>query len=68
MTNLLLFLSIGMAAPALAVGIIGAAAVHGMSRNPEASRNIQTQAILSTAFAEAIGVYVLVLALILKFV
>jgi F0F1-type ATP synthase membrane subunit c/vacuolar-type H+-ATPase subunit K len=40
----------------------------GISRNPEAAGPIQTNMILVTAFAEAIGIYVLIIAIILAMV
>lgn len=61
-------MAIGTIAPALAIGFIGAAAVMGMARNPENSERIQIAMIIAIAFAEAIAIYALVVALILKFV
>jgi len=61
-------IGLGVFAPALSIGKIGASAVDGIARNPEASSKIQTAMILSLAFAEAIAIYALVVALILKFV
>ena len=61
-------IGLGLLGPALAVGLIGTGAVKGISRNPEAAPKIQTAMILAIAFAEAIGIYALVIALILKFV
>jgi F-type H+-transporting ATPase subunit c len=61
-------MAIGTIGPALAVGMIGAAALIGMSRNPENSNKIQIAMIIAIAFAEAIAIYALVFALILKFV
>jgi F-type H+-transporting ATPase subunit c len=60
-------IGVGVFAPALAVGMIGAAALGGIARNPEATSKIQTNMILAIAFAEALGIYALVIALILKF-
>ena len=60
-------IGIGVIAPAIAVGMIGAAALNGISRNPEATSKIQTNMVLAIAFAEALGIYALVVALILKF-
>lgn len=54
--------------PALAIGWMGSAAMKAIGRNPEAAGKIQTILILVTAFAEAIAIYSLVIALILKFV
>lgn len=58
----------GSIGPAMAIGFIGAKAVEAIGRNPEASARIQTFAILTIAFAEAIAIYGLVIALIIKFV
>ncbi|MFM7180477.1 MAG: ATP synthase F0 subunit C [Verrucomicrobiales bacterium] len=57
-------LHIGLAAigSALAVGIIGAKASEAVGRNPGASGQILTQAILSTAFAEGIVFFAIYLA------
>ena len=59
---------LGMLGPALAIGLIGYAALTGIARNPEASGNIMTNMILVTAFAEAIGIYVLIVAIILAMI
>jgi F-type H+-transporting ATPase subunit c len=59
---------IGTIAPAIAIGRIGSNAAEAIGRNPEASSKIQTAMILSLAFAEAIAIYALVIALIIKFV
>lgn len=58
----------GVFGPGLAVGMIGASALKGISRNPEATSKIQTNMILAIAFAEALGIYALVISLIIKFV
>ena len=60
-------MAIGTIGPALAIGMIGAAALFGMARNPENSDRIQIAMIIAIAFAEAIAIYALVVALILKF-
>ncbi len=54
--------------PAFAIGRIGSKGVEAIGRNPEAASKVQTAMILSIAFAEAIAIYALVVALILKFV
>ena len=61
-------MGIGAIAPALAIGMIGAAGLIGIARNPEHADKIQIAMIISIAFAEAIAIYALVVALILKFV
>ena len=64
------FAAIGMGTivPALSIGWIGSKAVEAIGRNPEAASKVQTMAILAIAFAEAIAIYALVIALIIKFV
>lgn len=61
-------IALGVLFPALAIGRIGATALEAMGRNPDASGKIQTAMILAIAFAEALAIYTLVVALILKFV
>ncbi|MDH7476605.1 MAG: ATP synthase F0 subunit C [Microgenomates group bacterium] len=60
-------IALGAIAPATAIGKIGTQAMESLGRNPEAESAIRTSMILSIAFAEAIAIYVLVIALILKF-
>ena len=60
-------IAVGTIAPAIAIGWIGSRAAEAIGRNPEASPKIQTAMILAIAFAEAIAIYALVVALILKF-
>ncbi|MGB1249652.1 MAG: ATP synthase F0 subunit C [Candidatus Promineifilaceae bacterium] len=50
------------------IGILVAGAVQGIARNPDASGDIQTNMILGIAFAEAVAIYALVVALIILFV
>ncbi|MFH1246207.1 MAG: ATP synthase F0 subunit C [Candidatus Liptonbacteria bacterium] len=59
---------IGTIAPAIAIGWIGSHGVDAIGRNPEAAPRVQTAMILAIAFAEAIAIYVLVIALSIKFV
>lgn len=61
-------IAIGAVGPALGLGMIGAKAMEALGRNPEASDQIFVPLILSLAFTEAIGIYALVVALIIKFV
>jgi F-type H+-transporting ATPase subunit c len=61
-------MAIGSIAPAFAIGWIGSKAVESIARNPEASSKVQTMALLAIVFAEAVAIYALVVALILKFV
>jgi len=63
-----LAIAVGAIAPALGIGMIGSKAMEAIGRNPQASGNILTNMILSLAFAEAIAIYALVVALAIKFV
>ena len=61
-------MGVGALGPAIAIGWIGSKSVEAIGRNPEASSKVQTMAILAIAFAEAVAIYALVIALIVKFV
>lgn len=61
-------MAIGGLGPAIAIGLIASKAMEAIGRNPEAASKIQTNMVLGLAFAEAIAIYSLVVALILKFV
>lgn len=63
-----LAITIGSIGPSIAIGIIGSKASEAIGRNPDAASKIQTSMILAIAFAEAIAIYALVIALILIFV
>jgi F-type H+-transporting ATPase subunit c len=60
--------AVGTIAPAISIGVIGSTALKSIARNPEAGSKIQTAMVLAIAFAEAIAVYALVVALVVKFV
>jgi F-type H+-transporting ATPase subunit c len=62
-----LTIALGAFGPALGIGMIGAKAVEALGRNPEAESAITTNMILAIAFAEAVAIYALVVALIIKF-
>lgn len=63
-----LTIAVGGIAPALAIGLLAAKAMESIGRNPEAAGKIQVPMLLAMAFAEAIAIYALVVALIIKFV
>lgn len=62
-----LAIGLGALGPGIGIGMIGSKAVEAIGRNPEASSQIQTNMILAIAFAEAVAIYALVVALIIKF-
>lgn len=61
-------IGVGAVGPALGIGRLAGKAMEAIGRNPEAAPKIQTAMILAIAFAEAIAIYALVVALIIKFV
>ncbi|MFH1866542.1 MAG: ATP synthase F0 subunit C [Patescibacteria group bacterium] len=61
-------IAIGGMFPALAIGMLASKAMESIGRNPEATTKVQTAMILAIAFCEAIAIYALVMALIIKFV
>ena len=63
-----LAIGLGAIGPGIGVGLIGKGALEAIGRNPEASNEVRTILILAIAFAEAIAIYALVIALIIFFV
>ena len=63
-----LAMGLGAIGPGIGIGIIGGLSASAIGRNPEAAPRIQTAMILTVAFAEAVAIYALVVALIIKFV
>ncbi|OHA65841.1 MAG: ATP synthase F0 subunit C [Candidatus Wildermuthbacteria bacterium RIFCSPHIGHO2_02_FULL_49_9] len=63
-----LAIGLGALGPGIGIGILAGKAMEAIGRNPEASQKVQTSMILAIAFAEAIAIYALVVALIIKFV
>lgn len=63
-----LAMGLGAVGPGIGVGILGMGAMQALGRNPEARGPIMTLMILAIAFAEAIAIYALVVAVILIFV
>ncbi len=63
-----LAMGLGAVGPALAIGNLVGRAMDALGRNPEALPAIQVNMILGLAFAEAIGIYALVVAVMIGFV
>ncbi len=59
---------LGTIGAGLGIGILGMGAVQGIARNPDAAGDVQTNMILGIAFAEAVAIYCLVVALLIIFV
>ena len=70
LTPLAVALAIGLGAigPGIGIGIVSGMAAGAIGRNPEAEPLIRTNMILGIVFAEAISIYALVVALLIKFV
>ena len=58
----------GAIGPGIGIGILVGKALEAIGRNPEATSKIQTNMILGIAFTEAIMIFALVVALIIRFV
>jgi F-type H+-transporting ATPase subunit c len=63
-----LAMGLGAFGPAIGIGNMVGRALEALGRNPEAQPVIQTNMILGLAFAEAIGIYALVTAVMIGFV
>lgn len=63
-----LAIGLGSFGPALGIGLLVSRAMEALGRNPEAEPAIRVNMILGMGFTEAIAIYALVVALIIKFV
>jgi F-type H+-transporting ATPase subunit c len=63
-----LAIGLGAIGPGIGIGLLASGALQAIGRNPEAGGQIQTNMIVGIAFAEAVAIYALVVALLLKFV
>lgn len=63
-----LAIGIGTLGPGVGIGLLGGKAMEALGRNPEAAGVVQTNMILAIAFAEALGIYALVVAILIGFV
>lgn len=59
--------AVGVFGPGLGIGILAAKALEGIGRNPEASGKIQSTMIIAIAFVEALAIFALVVAFVIKF-
>lgn len=57
----------GVLGPGIGIGILVSRALEGMARNPEAAPKIQSTMILGIAFVEALAIFALVIAFLIKF-
>ncbi len=59
---------IGAMGGGIGIGLSAHGAVQGIARNPDVAGQVQTNMILGIAFAEAVAIYCLVVALLILFV
>lgn len=59
--------SIAAGLAAIGLGLVGAAALDAVGRNPEALSKIRTMMILAMSFVDALAIIGLVVALIIRF-
>lgn len=63
-----LAIGLGAIGPGIGIGILAGKALEAIGRNPGAEDKIRSTMILGIAFAEALAIYALVVALIIRFV
>ena len=63
-----LAIGLGAIGPGIGIGLLAGRAMDALGRNPEARGPIQQNMILAIAFAEAIAIYALVVAVMIIFV
>ena len=61
-----LAIGIGSIGPAIAIGLIGSKAMESIGRNPESVSKLMTPLIISLGLAEAVAIYALVIAFMIK--
>ncbi len=58
---------IGVLGPGIGIGILVSRALEAIGRNPEAASKIQSTMILGIVFVEALAIFALVVAFVIKF-
>ena len=62
-----LAVGLGVIGPGIGLGILVGKALEAMGRNPEASGKIQATMFIGIAFTEALAIFAIVIAFIVKF-
>ena len=60
-------IGLGGLGPAIAIGILAGKGLEAMGRNPEASGKIQATMFIGIAFTEALAIFALVIAFIIRY-
>lgn len=63
-----LAIGLGTIGPGLGIGLLVSKALEAIGRNPAVENKIRTNMLLGIVFTEAIAIYALVVALIIRFV
>jgi len=58
---------VGVLGPGIGIGLLVSKALEAIGRNPEASGKIQAAMFIGIAFVEALAIFALVVAFIIKF-
>ncbi len=58
---------IGIIGPGIGIGLLVAKALEAIGRNPEAAPKIQATMFIGVAFVEALAIFALVVAFVIKF-
>jgi F-type H+-transporting ATPase subunit c len=59
--------AVGVFGPAIGIGMLVARALEAIGRNPEAAPKIQATMFIGVAFVEALAIFALVVAFVIKF-
>lgn len=59
--------AVGVFGPAIGIGMLVARALEAIGRNPEAAPKIQATMFIGIAFVEALAIFALVVAFVIKF-
>lgn len=59
--------AVGVFGPALGIGMLVSKALEAIGRNPEAAGKIQATMFIGVAFVEALAIFALVVAFVIKF-
>lgn len=59
--------AIGVMGPAIGIGMLVSRALEAIGRNPEAAPKIQATMFIGIAFVEALAIFALVVAFVIKF-
>jgi len=62
-----LAIGLGVIGPGIGIGIVAGKAVEALGRNPDAEALIRANMILGIAFTEALAIFALVIALLIRF-